>query len=272
MVCKPGDLTCEVVCDNCQIVSYNLYLLQKFWSYINVKVCAIIQAIKYVHKYVYKGLDHITVAVLAINDEITCYVQGQYVGPIEGFWCLFEFLSYQEQPLVCKLAVHLPNQHIVYFADDLTSSEAAAKAANAYLTLIAFFQYNQEHADSCQYLYQQFLEQYTQHQKTMTQSLRKRGYDISCMYHYSPISGKQYYLRLLLTVVCSLWSFADLLEFNSISYPTYQAACIARRLADNDQEWIQCFDEAILFTLAYSLQTLFLTGLCNQEIRDLQAI
>ncbi|KAG4426973.1 hypothetical protein IFR05_017544, partial [Cadophora sp. M221] len=33
------------------------------------------------------------------------------------------------------------------------------------------------------------------------------------------------------------------------------AACIARGLAESDQEWFQCFDEAVLSTTGYGLRT-----------------
>ena len=81
------------------------------------------------------------------------------------------------------------------------------------------------------------------------------------MYYCSPVSGERYYLRLLLTVVRGTKSFTDLYEVEGVRYPTYQTACIARGLAENDQEWFQCFDEAILFTTTSGLRTLFLTGL-----------
>ena len=81
------------------------------------------------------------------------------------------------------------------------------------------------------------------------------------MYHCSPVSGERYYLRLLLTTVPGPRSFTDLYMVDGVRHPTYQSACIARGLAENDQEWFQCFDEAVLFATASSLRTLFLTGL-----------
>jgi hypothetical protein len=60
--------------------------------------------------------------------------------------------------------------------------------------------------------------------------------------------------------------------FEDVRYPTYHAACIARGLAENDQEWFQCFDEAILFTPASGLRTLFLMGLRHRLIADPLAI
>jgi len=71
---KPGDPTGEIVRDNRWVVPYNPYLLQKYRSHINVEVCATVQAVKYIHKYVYKGVDRTTLAVSGTDDEITRYV------------------------------------------------------------------------------------------------------------------------------------------------------------------------------------------------------
>ena len=39
------------------MVFYNLYLTRHFKAHINVKIYNFVQAIKYVHKYIYKRLD-----------------------------------------------------------------------------------------------------------------------------------------------------------------------------------------------------------------------
>ena len=53
-----------------------------------------VQAVKYIYKYVYKGTDYTTLIVSMTDDEITCYVQGQYIRLTEGFWQLIEYLIY----------------------------------------------------------------------------------------------------------------------------------------------------------------------------------
>jgi hypothetical protein len=73
-----------VVRDNRWVVPYNPFLLRKYRSYINVEVCATVQAVKYIYKYVYKGSDRTTAAVGSTDDEITCYTTGRYIGPIEA--------------------------------------------------------------------------------------------------------------------------------------------------------------------------------------------
>jgi hypothetical protein len=40
----------------------------------NVEIYATVQAVKYIHKYVYKSTDHTTVVVSETDDEIIRYV------------------------------------------------------------------------------------------------------------------------------------------------------------------------------------------------------
>jgi hypothetical protein len=49
--------------DNRWIVPYNLHLATKYHTHINVEICLSISAIKYLYKYVYKGLDRATTVV-----------------------------------------------------------------------------------------------------------------------------------------------------------------------------------------------------------------
>lgn len=81
--------------DNRWVVPYNPYLLNKYQSHINVEVCASVHAVKYIHKYVYKGADRTTLAITNTDYEITRYLQARYVSPAEAIWRLFEFSSYQ---------------------------------------------------------------------------------------------------------------------------------------------------------------------------------
>lgn len=265
---KPSFPDDTVVRDNRWVVPYNPYLLQKYRCHMNVEVCATVQAVKYIHKYVYKGTDRTTAAVSSTNDEITRYVSGRYVGPTEAFSRIFEFSTHQEWPPVEQLPVHLQGQHTVYYREDLTVSQLAAKAATVRSKLVAFFLYNEQFTDGREYLYSEFPAHFTWKPKTCTWQWRQRGVAIGRMYHCSPVAGERYYLRLLLTTVRSPRSFTDLFHFEGTRYPTYQAACIARGLAEDDQEWYRYFDEAILFTTGRGLQTLFLTGLRQRLFAD----
>jgi hypothetical protein len=61
--------------DNKWVVPYNPYLLTKYNCHMNVEVCASIKAVKYIHKYIYKGPDRATLEI-GNADEIKEYVDA----------------------------------------------------------------------------------------------------------------------------------------------------------------------------------------------------
>jgi len=76
------------------LVPYNPYLSRKYHAHINVEICSSVRAIKYIHKYIYKGTDRSTIQLsrLPVNDEhdeISQHLQGRYIGPCEAIWQLF---------------------------------------------------------------------------------------------------------------------------------------------------------------------------------------
>ena len=104
------------VYDNGSVVPHSPYLLTKYNCYINVEVCASIKAIKYIHKYIYKGPDHATLEISGGNiDEIKQYVDSRYIGPIEACWHILEFPRHLELPTVYRLPDHIKNEQTVYF-------------------------------------------------------------------------------------------------------------------------------------------------------------
>ena len=61
---------------------YNLYLLRRFSSYINVEIYSIITIIKYVFKYIFKNYN---LAQINIKDrnKTKAYLDSRYIGPPE---------------------------------------------------------------------------------------------------------------------------------------------------------------------------------------------
>ena len=84
--------------NNCWVVLYNLYLSAKYHAHINVEVCASVQAIKYINKYIYKGDNCTTIQLLDNNNKISKYLYSRYIGPTKAIWWLFKFLIYEEYP------------------------------------------------------------------------------------------------------------------------------------------------------------------------------
>ena len=63
-------------------------------------------------------------------------------------------------------------------------------------------------------------------------------------------------------------SYEDVRTYNGITYPTFRAACNARGLLGNDQEWYHAFDEAAAWATSAQLRQLFVTMLLYCEVAD----
>ena len=64
--------------DNWDVVPYNAYLSAKYNCHINVEICAAVEAVKYIHKYIYKGHDQTTLEISCDQqrDEIKEYLDA----------------------------------------------------------------------------------------------------------------------------------------------------------------------------------------------------
>lgn len=91
------------------VVPFSPYLLQRFEAHINVEVCAAESSMKYLFKYLHKGVD-MAVGELASSNEIKDYIAGRYLSASESFWRLYSMNVYKRSPAVTRLAVHLEGQ------------------------------------------------------------------------------------------------------------------------------------------------------------------
>ena len=83
-----------------------------------------------------------------------------------------------------------------------------------------------------------------------------------------PKEGERFYLRLLLVHVKGATSFAHLKEFGGVQYPTFKAACCARGLLADDNEWKETLLEAATTMPAKPLRDLFIHILFHNEPTD----
>ena len=99
------------------------------------------------------------------------------------------------------------------------------------------------------------------------------------------MQGERFYLRLLVTVVPGMYIlpqmdiFIILIELGATSFTylqtvgrtvhsSFRHACVALGLLQDDREWIQCFEEAILFATGGALRTLFATAVIHGGVVD----
>ena len=60
-------------------MSYNSHLIRKYNAHINTKMCASVQIMKYIHKYVFKKINRITLQMQNDDNEITQYLASRYI-------------------------------------------------------------------------------------------------------------------------------------------------------------------------------------------------
>jgi len=224
-----------------------------------VEICSSVEAVKYIHKYIYKGHDRTTLEVMDQNrNEIKEYLDARYIGAVESCWHMFEFSMHAETPHVYRLPVHLPDEHTVYFHGNDDMDEVVQRGATKVTRLTAWFEANRKYPAARIVTYQEAPKAWVYNDKKKEWAPRKQGKPaIGRMWFVSPSQGERFYLRMLLTVVTGATSFPDLRTVNGIQHPTFKQACIALGLLQDDQEWIQCLTEASQMQVGSSLRSLF---------------
>ncbi|XP_026381746.1 uncharacterized protein LOC113276364 [Papaver somniferum] len=242
---------------NMDVVPYNPHLSRMFDCHINVEVCSSVLAVKYIHKYIYKGHDLMTIVASGGPNEILQYLNARYIGAPDAAWRLLGNRMHKENPKVQRLAVHLPGKQRDDPEDPVEVIQD--KADIVVTTLMGYFDYYRLHPRAKAYTYQDFPPHFVWSGKVWTP--RKQGYAIGRMYFVAPNSGELYYLRLVLTVVAGARSFKHLRTTMNSGvqevHRTFKSACIALNLLEDDGECDKCLKESVVIKTAHQLRQLF---------------
>ncbi|XP_057417171.1 uncharacterized protein LOC130711518 [Lotus japonicus] len=112
--------------DNRYVVPYNPKLLMKYRAHINIEYCNKSNSIKYLFKYINKGVDRVTMSMsvpqakkdqLEEVDEIKQYYDCRYLSPCEALWRLYGFEIHLKWPPVKKLIYHMPKKQVILFKE-----------------------------------------------------------------------------------------------------------------------------------------------------------
>jgi hypothetical protein len=79
------------------------------------------------------------------------------------------------------------------------------------------------------------------------------------MYFIHLVIGESFFLHLLLNIVPGATSFKHLWIIDDIEHPTFQVACRALGLLQDDVEWDTCMREACIEQDAKRLRNFFVT-------------
>ena len=149
------------------IVPYNPYFSLKFNCHINVESCASVKSVKYLFKYVYKGLNCANVVIkenALDHDEIKTFMDSRYVSAPEAAWRLFGFNMLAQSHIIIRFLVHLPNEQNVYF-NEHNILQKMQEYAEKDTKLTAWFKRNQEDEKARTVLYSDFPKHYVFEEK-----------------------------------------------------------------------------------------------------------
>ncbi|XP_044591373.1 uncharacterized protein LOC123269604 [Cotesia glomerata] len=264
--------------DNRWVVPYNPVLSRTFKAHINVEYCNSVKSIKYICNYLNKGSDQAAFTVEDF-DEVKKYQAGRYISSSEAVWRILCFSIHDRFPSVMHLAVHLENGQRVYF----TEGNVIDKVVNPpKTTLMAFFELCNCDNFAKTLLYFEVPAYYVW--KNNHFERRKKGKDVpgylgvkkdhvlGRVYTVHPGNAECYYLRLLLHQIRGPVSFSALKTVDGVIQPTFQAACRALGLLEDDANWDHTLEEACISDSPFKIRELFAIMLVFCHVGDPQKL
>ncbi|XP_073827769.1 uncharacterized protein [Musca autumnalis] len=254
----------DMTVDNRWVVPYNAVLLRTFNAHINVEICNSVKSIKYICKYINKGSDQAVFSLENEKDEIKLYQTGRYISSSEAVWRILAFPIHERYPSIFHLAVHLENGQRVYF----TRNNIEERINNpTKTTLLAFFELCNVDDFAKTLLYPEVPSYYVW--KANKFERRKRGNFVEGwenvrkdstmgrVYTIHPNNSECFHLRMLLHFIRGPSSFSDLKNINGVLHPTFQSACLALGLLEDDNQWNKTLEEAAISHHPHKLRELF---------------
>ena len=246
----------EVNITNKWVVSYNAYLLMKYKCHINIEYCHTVASIKYLFLYHFKGEDMVTVEGLDKADEITYYATRRYLSACQGYWRIAEFDIVKMEPPVAQLPIHLPGQQVVvYNPNQNQNASAAVLERNKRTMLTSYFEVMQRSPNDRYLKYEDIQDKYSWNSESRLWVERQRDTGVlGRMISVSPSLGDLYYLRLILKHKAGATSFDNLRTIDGTTHSDFRGACIALGLCEDDSQWIEAMEEAVLISVPFVIR------------------
>ncbi|XP_076909945.1 uncharacterized protein LOC143567393 [Bidens hawaiensis] len=188
--------------DNRSVVPYNKTLLKRYQAHINVEWCNQAASIKYLFKYINKGPDRATVAVVDADnqddqdkarDEIREYYDCRYLSACEAAWRIFAFEVHYNSPSVIRLPFHLPGQQQVTYGPDDDIDDVLNKPSVSSSMFSAWMLCNQINDEARNLTYVEFPTKFVWKLEQRKWERRKQGFSIGRIHQVSPSLGEAYF-------------------------------------------------------------------------------
>lgn len=267
--------------DNRYVVPHNLLLLKKYKAHINVEWCNRSSAIKYLFKYITKGVDMATMKIEKKNtadtntegddskeeiNEIKNYLECRYLSACEAVWRIFSFDIHEREPAVTRLPLHLPDQQRIVYPEKSNLQNIISRDGIEKTMLTEYFEMNKRCPEARKLTYAQFPSKFVWYSDEKMWKPRQQGFNIGRIVNIHPTAGDLYYLRMLVNTETGKESFDDLKTVGNVKYKSFKEACFAKGLLNGDSEWKEAMDEAAQYAYPLQLRHLFVTLLLYCEV------
>ena len=192
------------------------------------------------------------------RSEVHEYQDMRSLGSSEACWRLFCFNISEHHPAVYAMRVHLQDQQMVTFEE---GQEHQMAERDHTTELTAFFNYNRDNPGTA-VMYCDFPEQFTWQKSSKKWVPRREAFDtIGRLLTIHPLAGDVYYLRMLLNDRQSEGAtcYADLRTIDGQCHQTFQGACEALGLLQDDNEWDNALTDAAATQMCPQIRELFTT-------------
>ena len=199
-------------------------------------------------------------------DEITEYIDGRYLSPMEAAWRLLQLQSFPlcgRNHTVERLSVHTENQQKIIF--DENNIEESLN--NSETTLTAWFKLNEVDDFATKIKYANIPKYFRfKDKKWIKRSRNKKHETIGRLNVVSPKDSERFFLKLILNRVKGATSFKDLRTYENITYSTYRETAIVMGLIEHETQIYNIFEEACQIMLPIQLRKFFASFLLCENI------
>lgn len=197
------------------------------------------------------------------------------ISSSEAVWRILEFPIHERFPPVVQLAVHLENGQRVYFNEQNLSERVNSPPTT---TLLSFFDLCKVDNFAKTLLYLEVPAYYVWDKRKFQR--RKRGANVEGwpgvkkehvlgrVYTVHPNNTQCYHLRMLLHEIRGPISFEALKTVDGHVYSTFQSACKALGLLEDDQHLFAAMEEAALCQSPQMIRDLFTIILVFCQVSD----
>ena len=262
----------DIQLDNRSVVPYNPTLIMKYQAHVNIEFCNRSNCIKYLFKYITKGVDRVTATVEAGGqgdvDEIQQYYDCRYLSLCESIWRILAFEIHSRYPPVQRLTFHLHGKQRVIFDDDADLEDVVAFNQDRKTMFLAWMDSNKESEIGRSLTYPQYPSLFVFNDRNRTWKPRQRGISVGRLAFVPPSNRELYYLRLLLNVQVGCTSFEDIRTVEGIVFDTYREACGALGLLVDDRQFIDAINEVAADSSGCSVRKIFANLLLCSSLAD----